>query len=166
MKIDNGKYGFTLIEVIAALVIIGILATIMSVGVGKIFQGYLLTKDNSETTMRAQLAVSRIMKELTSIDGVSSGSKTSITYSYTRNGVSIPNRTLSWAGSANAPLLLGGSILTQDIDDFELTYHTAHSDAGDNTWNGSEKMIGVTLKMTGALDVVSSFSIRVVPRNL
>ena len=132
MKVATGKYGFTLIEVIAALIIIGILATIMSVGVGKIFQGYLLTKDNSETTMRAQLALSRVMKELSCIDGVSSGSKTSITYSYTRNGVSIPNRTLSWAGSATAPLQLGSSILTQDVNDFELTYHTSYSDGGDN----------------------------------
>lgn len=166
MKMINNTDGFTLIEMIASLVLMGILATFMSVGVAKIIEGYLFTKDNAETTLKAQMALTRLMKEFSSIDGVTSGSKTSITYSYNKNGISIPNRTVSWSGSSNAPLLLGGNILAKNVNDFELKYYTSHQSSGDNNWSGPEKMIGITLKITGASDVVSSFSIRVVPRNL
>ena len=166
MKTQKNNHGFTLIEVIVSLVIIGILATITSIGVGKVFQGYLFTKDNANTTLKAQIALTRLMKEFNSIDGVTSGSQTSITYSYIKNGVSIPNRTISWSGTVNDPLMLGGNTLTEDVNDFELSYHEDYNDAGDNTWNGSEKIIGVTLKLTGAMEVVSSFSICITPRNL
>ena len=166
MKKKQNRCGFTLIEVIASLVIIGIMAIMTSVGINKIFEGYLFTKDNAKTTMRAQVVLTRLMKEFSSIETVANGSKTSLTYSYIKNGVSIPTRTLSWSGTAGDPLMLGGNTLTKDVNDFELRYHTTYNDAGDNTWDGSEKMIGITLKMNGAMGVVSSFSIRMVPRNL
>ncbi len=166
MKIRQNQYGFTLIEVIASLVIIGILATMTSVGISNIFKGYLFTKDNAETALRAQVALTRLMKELSSVEGVAGGSKTSLTYSFIKNGVSVPNRILSWSGTANDPLMLGENILTQDVRDFELSYHNSYNDAGDNTWDGTEKMIGITLRLNGAMGVVSPFSIRIVPRNL
>jgi len=166
MKIKNNINGFTLIEMITSIVLIGILATFMSMGVGKIIEGYIFTKANADTTLRAQMALTRLMKEFSSIDQVSNGSKTSITYSYIRNGISIPSRTVSWSGTASAPLLLGGNILIENVNDFELSYHMSHSDGGDHNWGGAEKMIGITLKTTGASDVVSFFSIRVIPRNL
>ena len=166
MKMRQNQYGFTLIEVIASLVIIGILAMMTSVGISKIFEGYLFTKDNAKTTMRAQVVLTRLMKEFSSIDAVDSSSKTSLTYSYTKNGVSIPNRTLSWSGTAGDPLMLGVNTLTEDVNDFELSYYPAYDDPGDDTWDGTQTMIGITLKMNGAMGVISSFSIRIVPRNL
>lgn len=158
--------GFTLIEVIASLVIIGIMSTITSVGISKIFEGYLFTKDNAKTTLRAQVVLTRLMKEFSSIDAVASGSKTSLTYSYTKNGISIPNRTLSWSGTTGDPLILGDHTLTDDVNNFELSYYEKYDDSGNNIWDGSKKMIGITLEMRGAMDVNSSFSIRIVPRNL
>ena len=166
MRIIKNSTGFTLLEVIVSLVLIGILATITSIGVSKIFQGYLFTKDNANTTLRAQIALTRLTKEFSSIDEVVSGSQTSITYSYIKDGVSISNRKVSWSGTSNAPLMIGGNTLTEDVDDFELSYLDSYDDAGDNTWSGSEKMIKVTLKLTGAMAVVSSFSICIAPKNL
>jgi prepilin-type N-terminal cleavage/methylation domain-containing protein len=165
--------GFTLIEMIASIVIIGILAALVSIGVASIFEGYIFTKKNADTAMRAQIALTRLMKEFSSIDGVYSGTKTSITYSYyNEDGTSIPYpyRTVSWSGTPNAPapLLLGGNTLAENVSDFELKYYTSYNDAGDNLWeiSESEKIIGITLKIIGASDVVSSFSTRVIPRNL
>ncbi len=166
MNFNKMAHGFTLIEVIASVVLFGILAILTSISLAKIFEGYFFTRDNADTTMKSQVALTRLVKEFSSIDGVSNGTDTSLTYSYYKNGVSIPNRTVSWSGIDTAPLLLGGNILAENINDFELSYHTSYSDSGDNTWNGSEKMIGITLKMTGALDVVSTFTFRVSPRNL
>ncbi len=166
MKIKKNKQGFTLIEIIISLVLIGFVTTIMSMGFVKIFEGYLLTKDNANTTMKAQLVLTRLMKEFSSIDGVSSGSGTSMTYSYILGGTTMTNRTVSWSGTVNDPLMLGNNILSENVNNFELNYCTSYSDAGDNIWNGTEKIIRITLKLTGAMDVVSTFSIKIAPRNL
>ena len=87
MKKIISNNGFTLIEIIASLVIIGFLSVLFSVGTGKIFQGFVNSRDNADTSMKAQLALSRMAKELRSVDSVSSGSQTAMTYSYIRDGV-------------------------------------------------------------------------------
>jgi prepilin-type N-terminal cleavage/methylation domain-containing protein len=158
--------GFTLIEVIASIILVGIVATFFIINVANLVEGYLFTKDNVNTSLGAQVAMSRLMKELCSIDSVSSGSKTSMTYSFVKDGNSVSNRTVSWAGSTDDPLLLGGIVLAENVDDFQISYHQSHNDSGDYAWNGTEKTIGITLSVTGASDVVSSFSFRVAPRNL
>lgn len=158
--------GFTLIEIIASLVLIGIISTFFLINVAHLIEGYFFTRDNANTSLSAQVTMSRLMKELSSIDGVSSGSATSITYSFVRSGISQSNRTVSWSGVVDDPLLLGGVILAENVNDFQISYHQSYSDSGDFTWDGTEKIIGITLGITGASDVVSSFSFQVVPRNL
>ena len=78
----KSNQGFTLIEIIASLIIIGVLSSLFSVGAGKLFQGFINSRDNSDTSMKAQLALTRISKELRSTDSVNSGSQTAITYSF------------------------------------------------------------------------------------
>lgn len=160
------KNGFTLIEMIISLVILSILSVLMSMGVSQIVKGYLFAKYNAQTTLMTQTAFTRLAKELSSIDQVAIGSRTAITYSFVKNGVSVPGRIVSWSGTPNTPLYLGGNILAGNVSDFELTYHTSYNDPGDNVWNGSEKIIGIRLDTIGASGIVSSFSINVVPRNL
>ena len=162
----SGQKGFTLIEVIISIVILGILGVFMSNGIARIMEGYLFTKDNAATALKSQVALARIVKEFHSIDGVSSGTKTAITYSYNRDGSSVSGRTLSWAGSAAAPLLLGGNILADNISDFEITYYKHYDDSGKDKWKTDKKMIGVVLELRGANNEISSFSTRIMPRNL
>lgn len=162
---DNAG-GFTLIEMIVSIVLVGIMASFLIINVADLIEGYLFTRDNTNTSLGAQVALSRLTKELSAIDSVSSGSETSMTYSFVRDGASQSNRTVSWAGTAGDPLLLGGVILAENVNSFQINYCDAYSDAGDFTWSGTEKVIGITLDITGASDVVSSFSFRVVPRNL
>lgn len=154
-------------EVIVCLVIIGILGAVMSTGLARIIDGYLFSRDNADMALKGQVVLARMVKEFRSIDGVTAGTKTSLTYSYVKDGNSISNRILSWAGSTSSPLILGGNTLTEMVNDFELTYyHNDYNDPGDNTWDGTEKMIGITLKLTGASGQISLFSTRVKPRNL
>lgn len=56
--------GFTLIEVIAVLIIVGILAAMAGVGVVAAVQGYLMASENAEITQKAQLAMTRIIREI------------------------------------------------------------------------------------------------------
>jgi prepilin-type N-terminal cleavage/methylation domain-containing protein len=80
---------FTLIEVIVSLVLAGIMAAIVGLGLVKITQGYVFAKQNSETVQKAQIAMTRIVKELGAAEP-QSGTATAITtatataVSYTR----------------------------------------------------------------------------------
>lgn len=57
--------GFTLIEVIAVLVIMGILAVGLSMGLIKGVEQYLFASEATQLSQKAQIALARIKKELT-----------------------------------------------------------------------------------------------------
>jgi prepilin-type N-terminal cleavage/methylation domain-containing protein len=62
-RLCNEK-AFTLIEVIVSLVLVGIMAAVAGLGLVKITQGYVFAKQNSENLQKAQVAMTRIVKEL------------------------------------------------------------------------------------------------------
>jgi len=157
--------GFTLVEVIVSIVILGILGVFMSMGIARIIEGYMFTRDNADTALKGQIAFARMSKELRSIEQVNMGDITSLTYSYNRDGNSIANRTIAWAGSSS-PLLLGGNILTDEVKDFKITYYNSFDSAGDNNWMTTSKLIHIALTLQGASDEISSFSTWILPRNL
>jgi prepilin-type N-terminal cleavage/methylation domain-containing protein len=64
MRIINKQDGFTLIEVIAVLIIVGILAAFAGLGIVAAVQGYTFSKDTAAISEKAQLAISRINREL------------------------------------------------------------------------------------------------------
>jgi prepilin-type N-terminal cleavage/methylation domain-containing protein len=162
----QGEKGFSLVEIIAALVILGILGVFISTGTVRIIEGYLFTRDNSDSALKGQIAFTRIVKELRSINKVNFGKKRTMGYSYKRNSKTIPGRIIVWAGSASDPLMLGKNILINNVSDFSITYHKDFKDPGNNTWSKTKKMIGITLKLKGASGHVSIFSTQIVPRNL
>jgi len=163
---SKNQNGFTLIEIIVSLMIFGLIASFTVIGISNVMEGYIFTKDNSNTSLKTQIALTRLTKEFGSIDSVLSGSDTSITYTIIKNGSQTTNRTVTWSGTQNDPLTLDNNILIDNVNDFTLTYHTSYSDTGDSTWNGAEKIIGIRLDVSGASNIISSFSTRVAPRNL
>ncbi len=68
--------GFTLVEVIASLLLIGIVAVAVSTALVHGMQGFVLTKENTALIQKVQLAMSRLQKELTDLtdlDAAASG---------------------------------------------------------------------------------------------
>lgn len=59
--------GFTLIEIIATLVLVGILAVVAGVGIVTAVKGYMLAKNNAVIAGKAQVAMARITRELTEL---------------------------------------------------------------------------------------------------
>jgi prepilin-type N-terminal cleavage/methylation domain-containing protein len=77
----SNEKAFTLIEVIVSLVLIGILAAIAGMGLIKIAEGYVFAKQNAETVQKAQIAIARIVKELSAATAITTaGPTSSITY--------------------------------------------------------------------------------------
>ncbi len=126
--------GFTLIEMIASLAIVGILAAIAGLGLVQITEGFLLSRAGAESAQKAQLAMIRMVKEFTTITDVSSGSSNSITFdSFHADEVvdTIRSFRISWNGTVGDPLLLtcldcpGGSVtapLADNVVAFDLSY--------------------------------------------
>lgn len=56
--------GFTLIEMIAVLLLVGIMAAVAGMGIVTAVQGYIFSRDNAAISEKAQLAVARINREL------------------------------------------------------------------------------------------------------
>lgn len=82
MKIGNN--GFTLIEVIASLVIMGIVAVVAAMGLARGVQAYVTTRTSSDAIQRAESALNRIKLEFMNMDTVTAAGADTITF--TSNG--------------------------------------------------------------------------------
>jgi prepilin-type N-terminal cleavage/methylation domain-containing protein len=88
MTFPPNQHGFTLIEVIVVLVVLGLLTAVGSFGLERAMDGYTLAQANAESTQKAQNALDRITIELANITyntglsryNVSAGTTNSITY--------------------------------------------------------------------------------------
>jgi|GEM_PF-1816975 prepilin-type N-terminal cleavage/methylation domain-containing protein len=64
IKTQKGQSGFTLIEVILVLVIVGVLATALTLGLVRGVEYYLFASEATQLSQKAQVALARIKKEL------------------------------------------------------------------------------------------------------
>ena len=62
--------GFTLVEVIASLLIVGILGAIAGMGIVTGLRGYMQAKENGHLAQKAQIALTRINRELMELTDV------------------------------------------------------------------------------------------------
>lgn len=76
----NDSSGFTLFEVIVVLLLMGILAVGLSVGLVRGIEHYIFAQQASEMSQKAQLAMARIKKELTDVTAVTYISSSRIDY--------------------------------------------------------------------------------------
>jgi prepilin-type N-terminal cleavage/methylation domain-containing protein len=78
MKKSNA--GFTLIEVIASLLIMGIVGIVAAMGLVQGIRAYAFTKTSSEAVEQAEYALNRIKLEFMNMDNVTAVSSESITF--------------------------------------------------------------------------------------
>lgn len=162
MKLSK-KSGFTLIEILVSIVLIGILAVILSYAGVHLVDSFIYTKANTATLQKGQIAIARIQKELNNVKTVSASSATSITFTSYRDG-GTPTHTLSWAGNGNN-LLLDGVTLTDKVNSFSLAYYATYDAAATTAFSSDPKttIIEVNLVIKGYEDITSSFHARVAP---
>ena len=69
--------GFTLIEVIVSLMLVGVLAAIGGTMLTEGIKGYIFSKDCAEIAQKAELAFSRLNNEITRLQDVTADSTSS-----------------------------------------------------------------------------------------
>ncbi len=145
---SRNQKGFTLIEIIAVLLLVGILAGIFGFGITAGIRGYLLAQENSAMSQKAQLAMKRLTREfIECFDCVGTGT-VSLDFTYENH---LEDRTLSMDGGA---LKLNGYVLVDQVSDFSMKYE----DDGRLTF---------TLEMSHKQGrTTKEFTASVLPRNL
>ncbi len=170
MRIRPNNNGFTLIEIIVSLLLVGIMAVLAGIGLVAITKGYFFSQQSNETSLKAQVAMARIIKDIGLQDPkaedyiIKEARDTSIKLTYTDPvTATVVNRTIALSGTE---VQIEGIPLTDKVAEFKLEYFTF-----DNT--GAEKLmttlpipaaelssirrVDITLSLRGADDVVSTF---------
>lgn len=165
-SVAKNKDGFTMIEIIAVLAIVGILGALTIISAGRIIQGFLFTRINADTTQKGHIALNRLTKEFTNIISVDTATTnaTSIDFSSSSYIDGTPGaHNVSLAGTT---LVLDNDILTDNVNSFSLAYFDTFDSAKKTTWDDNKKIIEITLSLNSANDNVSTFITRVNPRNI
>ncbi len=153
------KTGFTLIEILATLVLVAVLAVSLVISLLPMTEGLMQVRANADAAQKARLAMARLSREFTTITNVASWSAHAIHYDFlVSSGAwhATRSHTLAWSGTPGDPLLLEGVALSDDVADFSLNLYDA---AGAPTnW-----VLDVVLRSQVG---IHAFSNTIVPRNI
>lgn len=159
MKINIRNHrGFTLIEVIVSIIVVSIISLIAGMSFYQITRGYVFYRDNSEIAQQAQIAMTRLKKEISSIKSVNIATATSIKYKRSSDATGTPLRSISWAGGNN-PLLLDSYTLISPVTVFSLVYYDSYNTTA--TYTSKTMMIEINLQLEGAENTPMDFVDRV-----
>jgi prepilin-type N-terminal cleavage/methylation domain-containing protein len=176
MRIVNVKRekGFTLIEVIVSLVLLGIMAAFLATAIVMAVNGFFFTRDSATKSQKAQLALARISRELLDMTTINSApSSTSVAYT-TSNGqfqiVKTGNQiTLE---KTDTPVIAAQTL----IDDVSTNYGSdsflVYTNSGGSAWTYTANdisalyQIKVVIKLNGYAGVQTlNFETTINPRN-
>lgn len=159
--------GFSLVEMILVLVLLGIMGVGAGFGVSTVVNGFLLSRDSAATAAKGQLALLRLSREFRVITSVTSASASSIQFAALHgDGVT---QAYTVAKSGNTITLNDGvnnDVLVDKVNALSLAYYDTYNGAAQTTWTSARKIIQVTIVLSGPDGVPLSFSSRVTPRNL
>lgn len=126
MKDTDNASGLILVELVATLILVGIIGIFTGFFLFTGIQGYMTTKETTEGALKAQTALERISKELRDIDTIPSAPVANTSVTYTSR--SLPGqRQIGYANGVISISVDGGTAwpLLKDVDTFTLSWSTA-----------------------------------------
>ncbi|MBN1474373.1 MAG: prepilin-type N-terminal cleavage/methylation domain-containing protein [Syntrophaceae bacterium] len=137
--------GFTLIEIIITLILLGIMGAIGAMLIVQGAQSYITAKTSNELSQKAQLALNRMILEFEDISTISSANANSVCYTLRYYDVNTGstndiNRCVGLDGSQIniGPTVATGSVLVDNVGAFQLNYYRIDDSlAGNGTWTAA-----------------------------
>lgn len=174
-RVRGSQAGFTLIEIIVSLILVGILAAMGGTVIVQVINGYMAVRENTTMTQKSQLAMSRIAREVIEMINIPSDATATLLPINNING----NRTIGLDQGAikiafGADTLANGDILIDNVSAFSLTYYSRNPSSGAvvtaSTWPSTNDIttltsIDINLQLNRADGGVLTFANRVAPRN-
>ncbi|MBU0661619.1 prepilin-type N-terminal cleavage/methylation domain-containing protein [Patescibacteria group bacterium] len=162
--------GFTLIEVIVTLVIVGLLASVAGMGIVTNAKVYVLARDNTALAQKARFGLQRLTKELREryMTSITTADPTSIAFNYEDSGpkersIALVSGTIKLTNSLTPPTLSDDTLI-DGVNSFTLGY----LDKDKNTWNGADLddlyFITLELVLDWHAGETQTFSTTVTPR--
>ena len=155
--------GFTLIEIVVTLVLVGILSVFAGLFMTTFLNGYFMVKNNSDTAMKAQMALDRISIELRDISPVSVSVPSPVSVLTDNSLITYTNslgvgRTIKIDGSNILLSTSADNILIDHVEAFQLSaaYNNVY-----NILNDDVAFIDIGFTVSG----YNPFSTRIFPRN-
>lgn len=159
--------GFTLVEIICTLILLGVIGAMSTVGVLQITRGFVFSRDNTDAATKAQLTLLRIIKEFTAITTVGSGTAAAITFTSQHGPSTTKTYTLSLSGT---DLMLNdgatSDILLDKVTTFSLRYYDTYNGTPNANWSSTRRIIEVSITVQAADGAATTFSTRITPRNV
>jgi prepilin-type N-terminal cleavage/methylation domain-containing protein len=162
-KIRHSEKGFTLVELIVTLVLVGIIGTFTTLFMYTGLNGYLRAKDTAEGALKAQIALDRLSLELRDINEIEAlTANTAIDYF----SVTLPgDRQIIYNAVADTISLdVDGNVnlLLDDVQNFTMT--AAYADLN-NSGGGNNEVEAIDVSFTVG-EIGRPFSARIFPRNM
>jgi prepilin-type N-terminal cleavage/methylation domain-containing protein len=148
------KKGFTMIELITAIVIISIVSVLAGMGLVNIASGYLLAKKSTVAAQQAQIVLARLSKELSGIYTIDPAQTTDKSLTYKHIG-DTNWRKVAWT-AADQPLTLDSDTLIDKVQAFSLTYYTYNYTTRiftASSYSSATAMIELTFQLKGYGDI-------------
>lgn len=155
--------GFTLIELIVVLLLVGILALSFAISLLPMSEALELTRTNAAVAQKSRLAFARLAREFTTITNVVSSDAHSLTYEFLDPSGTAHLHALAWSGTPGDSLQIDGVPLSDDVADFELRYYAVPGGAAQANWATNSRLIEVVLESLATGD---RYTNRVAPRNI
>ena len=178
MKISRkirSESGFTLIEAIVSLILVGIMAAVAGMGVIYIVQGFVFTRANAATLQKGQIAMSRITLELKNISLISSPSTVSSLTFYSfkndfksKRSIQLNSDKIEITESYTDGVVDDYYTLTDQVEANTGLKFQYYANYGDTTecYPPSAKVIVIKLRLIGADGIVMELIDKVTPRNI
>ena len=161
--------GFVLIELVTTLILIGVIGAFAGLFLYTGVNGFLASKRNSETALKAQVVLDRLSAELRHVESIQGSpvqtpnSNPSITYRSREFGAT--DRRVSYdSGNQNIILRVNNTdyVLLDNVDNFTLRVDADNNLDGSLDGSNEVSAIRIDFKIN---DVGTLFSTRIYPRN-
>lgn len=163
--------GFTLVELIVTIVLVGIIGTFTMFFLYTGFSGYLRAKDTAESALKAQIALDRISLELRDITVINAFTPKSNPAAETDSNIDYLSATLP--GSRKIIYDYGNKEISIDIDNVEnalldgvdnFTMTATYADL--NYYSGGANEVQAINVAFTVGEIGRQFSTRIFPRNM